>query len=194
MDDILRQFKGVSDGLMSKVAGSPSSSIGQASSATSKTLPWNDDINKLATRPSMSESTNSLSDNDEGDKDVNLGDQDVEAATQARGWYSDHESTSKGLPQKVVKQDADVSNFNSDEIHSVILKSELNSERYPDSNLAITSIPQVGLNGVPPEVLFIPLFSCLFIGPSPGRRNQAIVTFESLRQSIYDSWSYSCIL
>lgn len=159
MDDILRQFKGVSDGLMLKVAGSPSSSIGQASSATRKTLSWNDDINKLATRPSMSESTNSLSDNDEGDKDVKFGDQDVEAATQARGWYSDHESTLKGLPQKVVKQDADVSNFNSDETHSVSLTSELNSERYADSNLAITSISQVGLDGVPPEVIFIP-FVC----------------------------------
>ncbi|XP_057787496.1 uncharacterized protein LOC131004760 [Salvia miltiorrhiza] len=152
VDDILRQFKGVSDGLMLKVAGSPSSSIGQGSSVTNKNLSWNaDDINKLAIRPSMSESTNSASDNDEGDKDLNLGDQDVEASSQTRGWHSNYESTSKGLPQKVVKHDADVSNFNSDEIQSVRLKSESNSDRYPESNLAVTSIPQDGLTGVPPE-------------------------------------------
>ncbi|KAH6791599.1 phox domain-containing protein [Perilla frutescens var. hirtella] len=154
VDDILRQFKGVSDGLMLKVAaGSPSSSIGQASSVTSKNLSWNaDDINKLVIKPSMSESTNSFSDNDEGDKDVNLGDQDAEAAIQGIGWDSDHEPTSKGvLPQKAVKHDADARNFYSDEIHSERLKFESNSERSPESNLTITSVPQDGLPGVPLE-------------------------------------------
>lgn len=168
MDDILRQFKEVSDGLMSKVGGSPSSSSGQGSSVTSKNLLLNvDDINKLAIRPSMSDSTNSFSDNDEDDKDPNLGDEDVEAASQTRGWHSDHESTSKGLPQKVVKHDADVSNFNPDEIPSAKLKSESNADRYLESNLALTSIPQDGLTGVPPEVLFNSFFSYLLIGPSP---------------------------
>lgn len=145
MDDILRQFKGVSDGLLLKVAGSPSSSIGQGSSVTNKNVSWNaDDMNKLAIRPSMSESTNSFSDNDEGDKDVNLGDQDAETSSQARGWHSD--------------QDADVGNFNSDEIHVVRSKSESISERYPESSLALTFIPQDGLTQVPPEVLSVPFF------------------------------------
>ncbi|KAG6413346.1 hypothetical protein SASPL_126055 [Salvia splendens] len=74
VDDILYQSKGVSDGLMSKVAGSPSSSVQQGSFVTSKNLSWNvDDINKLAIRrPSMSESADSFSDNDAGDKDIKI--------------------------------------------------------------------------------------------------------------------------
>lgn len=154
MDDILRQFKGVSDGLLMKVAGSPSSLAGEGSSVTSKNLLYNaDDMNKLAIMPSMSESTNSFSDNDESEKDLNLGDRDVEATSRNRGWHSDHESTSEGLPQKVVKHDAGVSNFNSDEIRNVRLKSESNSDRYLESRLVVTSIPQDALTAVPPEVL-----------------------------------------
>ncbi|KAG6383108.1 hypothetical protein SASPL_157145 [Salvia splendens] len=103
VDDILCQSKGVSDGLRSKVAGSPSSSVEQ------------------------------------------------EAASQSRGWISDHESTSKGLPQKVVKHDTDDMNFHSDERRSLWLKSTSNSDRYIESNLATTYIHQDSLTGVPPE-------------------------------------------
>ncbi|XP_047942591.1 uncharacterized protein LOC125189349 [Salvia hispanica] len=154
VDDILYQSKGVSDGLMSKVSRSPSSSVQQGSFVTSKNLAWNvDDINKLAIRrPSMSESADSFSDNDAGDKDLNLWDQDVEAASQSRGWNSDRESTSKGLPQKVVKHDTYDMNFHSDEIQqSLWLKSTSNSDRYLESNLATTYIRQDALTGVPTE-------------------------------------------
>ncbi|XP_042060819.1 uncharacterized protein LOC121805099 isoform X1 [Salvia splendens] len=152
VDDILRQFKGVSDGLLMKVAGSPSSLAGEGSSVTSKNLLYNvDDMNKLAFRPSMSESTNSFSDNDKSEKDLNLGDQDVEAASRNRGWHSDHESTSEGLPHKVFKHDAEVSKFNSDDMRNVRLKSESNSDRYLESSLVVTSIPQDDLTAVPPE-------------------------------------------
>ncbi|KAG6410729.1 hypothetical protein SASPL_128796 [Salvia splendens] len=103
VEDILCQSKGVSDGLRSKVAGSPSSSVEQ------------------------------------------------EAASQSRGWISDHESTSKGLPQKVVKHDTDDMNFHSDERRSLWLKSTSNSDRYIESNLDTTYIHQDSLTGVPPE-------------------------------------------
>ncbi|KAL0365448.1 UNVERIFIED_CONTAM: hypothetical protein Sangu_0642400 [Sesamum angustifolium] len=153
VDDIVRQFKGVSDGLMWKVAGSPSSSFDQGSSVTSRNLSWNaDDINKLAMRQSTSESINSFSDNDEVDKDVNHGEQEAEAATQANGWHSDNEPVSKGFPQRVVRRDEDVSNLVSEEIHNSRLKSMSSSvSRYPESSLAITSVPQEDPTGVPPE-------------------------------------------
>ncbi|KAK4437825.1 hypothetical protein Salat_0116500 [Sesamum alatum] len=151
MDDIVRQFKGVSDGLMWKVAGSPSSSFDQGSSVTSRNLSWNaDDINKLAMRQSTSESINSFSDNDEGDKDVNHGEQEVEAATRANGWHSDNEPDSKG--SRVVRRDEDVSNLDSEEIHNSRLKSVSSSvSRYPESSLALTSVPQEDPTGAPPE-------------------------------------------
>ncbi|KAL7156741.1 hypothetical protein ABFS83_02G029300 [Erythranthe nasuta] len=143
VDDIVRQFKGVSDGLMGKVAGSPSSSFEQASSVTSRHLSWNtDDINKLAMRQSTSESMNSCSDNDECDKDVNQGEQEAEAATETNGGNSDYD------PQRVVKHDEDVRNMDSEER----LKSEsVSGSRYLESSLALTSVPQEDPIRVPPE-------------------------------------------
>ncbi|GER50415.1 Phox-associated domain [Striga asiatica] len=153
MDDIVRQFKGVSDGLMWKVGGSPSSSFGQTSSVVPKSLSWNtDDINKLALRPSTSESLNSFSDNDDGDKDVGHGEQEVEAVTRASGLHSDYELSSKGFPTRVVKHDEDVGNFVSEEIASSRSKSELNSmSRYPEQNLSLSYVPQEDPSAVPPE-------------------------------------------
>ncbi|KAG6421505.1 hypothetical protein SASPL_118059 [Salvia splendens] len=157
VDDILRQFKGVSDGLMMKVSGSPSSLAGEGSSVTSKNLLYNaDDMNKLAIRPSMSESTNSFSDNEESEKDLNLGDRDVEAASRNRGWHSDHESTSEGLPQKVVKHNAVVTSIPQDTLTAVVtsipqdymrnvrLKSESNSDRYLE-NVSIWTPPNLSV-------------------------------------------------
>ncbi|KAI3448079.1 hypothetical protein Pfo_004744 [Paulownia fortunei] len=92
VDDIVRQFKGVSDGLMRIVSGSLTSSYEPTSSVTSRNVSWNaDDINKLAMRQSTSDSLNSFSDNEEGDKDVNHGQQELEYSAQANGWHSDNE-------------------------------------------------------------------------------------------------------
>ncbi|CAA0807570.1 Unknown protein [Striga hermonthica] len=153
MDDIVRQFKGVSDGLMWKVGGSPSSSFGQTSSVAPKSLSWNaDDINKLTLRPSTSESLNSFSDNDDGDKDVGHDEQEVEAVTRASGLHSDYELSSKGFPTRVVKHDEDVGNFVSEEIARSRSKSEFNSmSRYPEQNMSLSYVPQEDPTGVPPE-------------------------------------------
>ena len=196
VDDILYQSKGVSDGLMSKVSRSPSSSVQQGSFVTSKNLAWNvDDINKLAIRrPSMSESADSFSDNDAGDKDLNLWDQDVEAASQSRGWNSDRESTSKGLPQKVVKHDTYDMNFHSDEIQqSLWLKSTSNSDRYLESNLATTYIRQDALTGVPTEVLLISFFCRLLVHPSPHNLDNvdSVLVFKTILKLILLKCSFA---
>ncbi|XP_051133002.1 uncharacterized protein LOC127252734 isoform X2 [Andrographis paniculata] len=74
IDDVVRQFKGVSDGQVRMAAFSPTSSR-----STSRNSSWNaDDINKLTTRQSTSDSLNSLSDNEEGDRDLNDGHQETE--------------------------------------------------------------------------------------------------------------------
>ncbi|KAK6159416.1 hypothetical protein DH2020_006730 [Rehmannia glutinosa] len=153
VDDIVRQFKGVSDGRTRKVGGSPSASFEQTTSVTSRNVSWTaDDINKLATRQSTSESMNSISDNDEGDKDVNHGEHEVEAVTQANGWHSDYESNSKGFPPRVVKRDVGVINLDSEEMRSVRLKSESNSvSRYPEPSVALSYVSQEDPTGMPPE-------------------------------------------
>ncbi|KAL3621192.1 hypothetical protein CASFOL_036104 [Castilleja foliolosa] len=152
MDDIVRQFKGVSDGLMWKVGGSPSSSFDQTS-VTNKTLSWNAyDMNKLVLRQSTSESLNSLSDIDDGDKDATHSEQEVDAVTQANSWHSDYESNSKGVPPRVVKHDEDGNNWDSEEMRSSRLKSELNSvSRFPEPSLALSYVSQEDPTGVPPE-------------------------------------------
>ncbi|TQE01944.1 hypothetical protein C1H46_012442 [Malus baccata] len=88
VDDIVRQFKGVSDGLMRKVVGSP------MSEASSLFPGWNlsgnaDETGVLAFRQNTAESTNSFSDNEEG--------------TLENGWHSDNELNYKGYPPRVVR-------------------------------------------------------------------------------------------
>lgn len=145
MDDIVRQFKGVSDGLMWKVAGTSVASSEQ-SSVASRHLSWNaDDINKMSIRLNTPESINSYSDNDEGDKDVRHGEQESEVLAQANGWHSDLESNSKGL-------DENINNLDPDEAHALTLRAESSSlGRYTEPNLALTSVPQQDPTVVPPE-------------------------------------------
>ncbi|KAL3814188.1 hypothetical protein ACJIZ3_015456 [Penstemon smallii] len=151
MDDIVRQFKGVSDGLMRAVVGPPSPCHDPPSSVTSRNLSLNaDDMYKLAMRQSTSESMNSFSDNEEGEKGANHGQEDVVSAAQSNGWHSDNELDSKGFPPRVVKRGEDVSNLDIEEMRSLRVKSD-SSHRYSESTLAITYVPQDDPTGVPPE-------------------------------------------
>ncbi|KAB2602991.1 hypothetical protein D8674_003996 [Pyrus ussuriensis x Pyrus communis] len=93
VDDIVRQFKGVSDGLMRKV-------VGPTAESSSLIPGWNlsanaDETGVLAFRQNTAESTNSFSDNEEGDKDRSC--DPVE-----NGWHSDNELNSKSYPPRVV--------------------------------------------------------------------------------------------
>ncbi|CAH1425961.1 unnamed protein product [Lactuca virosa] len=97
VDDIVRQFKGVSDGLIRKVVG-PSFTV----EPMSKSLTWKADelSNSYSyTRQATSESANSLSDNEEN------GVVDSIPTAQPNGWHSDNELNSKGFPPRVVKHD-----------------------------------------------------------------------------------------
>ncbi|KAM3220189.1 hypothetical protein P3L10_024720 [Capsicum annuum] len=102
VDDIVRQFKGVSDGLMHKVLGSPSSSYEPTTCTSDRHLSWNvEEINKLASTQSTSESVNSFSDNDDSDKDGNHGQEEVGPSSEANGLHSDNELNSKESPPPV---------------------------------------------------------------------------------------------
>ncbi|PQP96431.1 uncharacterized protein Pyn_18327 [Prunus yedoensis var. nudiflora] len=101
VDDIVRQFKGVSDGLMRKVVGSPTS---EASSSISA---WNlstnaDETGVRAIRQNTVETTNSFSDNEDGDKDKSCDPKEAGSGAQENGWHSDNELNSKGYPCRVI--------------------------------------------------------------------------------------------
>ncbi|XP_073025618.1 uncharacterized protein [Primulina eburnea] len=152
VDDIVRQFKGVSDGLMRKVVGSPSSFHEPSSSITSRNLSLTfDDLYKLAMRESTSESINSFSDNEEGDN-ANQGQQELESIAQANGWHSDNELSSQGFPPRVVKLGEEVSLLNFEEIHGVKMKPATSCEsKYRESSLALMSVTLDDPTAVPPE-------------------------------------------
>ncbi|GAA0141199.1 hypothetical protein LIER_02399 [Lithospermum erythrorhizon] len=105
MDDIVRQFKGVSDGFIRKVSGSPHSSH-ESESVPTRITSWNSGemSNKLALTLSASESANSFSDNEEGDNDLNCGLEESECNEQASGYHSDHKLNSKSFPPRVIKR------------------------------------------------------------------------------------------
>lgn len=125
VDDIVRQFKGVSDGLMRKVVG-PSSPSYQSTSLPSRNLSWKaDEINSLILRQSTSGSAISFSDNEEGDKDGSHDHEETGSTEQNNGWHSDNELNSKGFPPRVVKRDEQLRSLDSDKKFSSEVRSEL---------------------------------------------------------------------
>ncbi|CAA2973223.1 uncharacterized protein LOC111394519 [Olea europaea subsp. europaea] len=110
---------------MRTVVGSPSTSYKLASSVTTKNLSWNSgDINKLGLRQSTSESINSSSYKEEGDKDINYVAEKVYYSAQASGWHSDNELDIKELPPRVFKCNEDVQNLDFDSIGGLRVQSE----------------------------------------------------------------------
>ncbi|TMW89756.1 hypothetical protein EJD97_016698 [Solanum chilense] len=154
VDDIVRQFKGVSDGLMRKVVGSPSSSSYEPTTSTSdRNLSWNvEEIHKLALTQSNSESVNSFSDNDDGDKDGSHGHEEVGPSSEDNGWHSDNELNSKGFPPRVVKHDEEIVNSVADlKNGSGLQRKSVSSGGFSETSLAVVPSQQEDLVGVPPE-------------------------------------------
>ena len=159
MDDIVRQVKGVSDGLMRKVVGS-SSSPNDASPISGMNLSWHADE---ALRHDMMKTESSFSEYEEGDKDGTHGHEEVESSAQALGWHSDNELNSKGFPPRVIKRGNEPKSLDSGEKRGSEMKSEWIDQA---ANFLLTSDPLVDLVGMPPEVLYIhQSFVCLFVLP-----------------------------
>ncbi|XP_044490178.1 uncharacterized protein LOC123214471 isoform X2 [Mangifera indica] len=124
VDDIVRQFRGVSDGLMRKVVGS-SLNLDEASSSYGRNFSFKaDEICTHITRQSTPETVNSFSDHEEGGKDESYGHEKVTSSTQDSGRHSDNELNSKGFPPQVMKHGEDAKNLDLARKHSSDAKSE----------------------------------------------------------------------
>lgn len=146
MDDIVRQFKGVSDGLMRKVVGSSSISYEPASPLSGSNLSSSaDEINRLVLRQNTADSANSFSDYEEADNDGRHGCEEIGSSSQANGWHSDNELNSKGFPPRVLKLDDEFRSTDSAKHGSQVQSRSL-------------SLPNDSI-GVPPEVLCIQYFT-----------------------------------
>lgn len=150
MDDIVRQFKGVSDGLMRKVSGSSSATDEQSSSNYNKNLSnKEDEIKKLILGQRTVDSANSYSDDEEGEKGASHSGE--RSFTETDQCYSDNELNSEELLatyDKKLRLDADK--------HTSKVQSESTSiSSFPRANIPVTSALLEDLNGVPQEVLCI---------------------------------------
>ena len=149
MDDFVRQFKGVSDGLMRKVVGSNSLPIEAMSSNNGGNLSWSaEDISKHISRQDTGETANSFSDNDEGDNDGSRHPEEARSRVHANGWHSDNELSSKGYRPRVIKKPMKLGSDDKDES---MTKSDI-GQGFPAMRFPLTSDNLVDPNGMPPEV------------------------------------------
>ncbi|XP_058190316.1 uncharacterized protein LOC131307690 isoform X1 [Rhododendron vialii] len=153
MDDIVRQFNGASDGLVQKVVGSSTRPHEISPAIPTRILSWNaDEISKHLSWQNTAESAQSISDNEEGDKDGIRGHEEVVPSVLDYGWHSDTELNSKGFPPRVIKR--------GDTFTSLIHEKKKVSDAEPVSaslgrhhvaGLQITSDHLEDPVGVPPE-------------------------------------------
>ena len=153
MDDIVRQFRGVSDGLIRKVVSSSSPPSEASSSVTGRTMSWNaDEMAKDISRQSNSETVNSASDNEEDDKDGSHGREDDKSGSRGHVWYSDNELNSKSLPPRIIECGGESGNLVSEK-HDLGVKPELLGQGgFPAVKFSATSSHLEDPVGMPPEV------------------------------------------
>ncbi|XP_043709583.1 uncharacterized protein LOC122658623 [Telopea speciosissima] len=157
MDDIVRQFKGVSDGLMRKVVGSSPSAI-EASPTSGRNISWNsDDLNKhLLSKTDSSydntEASHYLSDHEEGVKGGDSGHEDIDSGANANGWHSDNELNSKDFSPRVIKRGQESKSLDYDRGHNIVVKPEkIGPDGFPVASCPVTSDIMEDSVGMPPE-------------------------------------------
>lgn len=145
----MRQFKGVSDGLIRKVVGSP---LEENDHAPARHLSWS--VNEISTQLSRESATesmhSSISDTEDIDK---LGENtQVEGRfdSEANGWHSDNELESKYFPPRVVRRLKEPENSPSEKENDFKAKSEVRGSsdlQHADPLTALahnpTAIPEV---------------------------------------------------
>ncbi|CAH8350034.1 unnamed protein product [Eruca vesicaria subsp. sativa] len=149
MDDIVRQFKGVSGGLMRKVVGSP---LEENDEAPARHLSWSvHDINTQLAKETATESMHSsISDNEDVDKLGENSQGEGRLVSEANGWHSDNELDSKYFPPRVVRRLGVPENMTSDKENDYKAKSEVrgfSDSQHADPSTSVAQSP----TGMPPE-------------------------------------------
>ncbi|KAL2347860.1 hypothetical protein Fmac_001860 [Flemingia macrophylla] len=148
VDDIVRQFKGVSDGFLRKVVGLPSPTT--EGSSTSKDF-WNvDEMQTNISRQNAAECVLS-SDNDEGEKEVNFVHENIDKkVAEENEWHSDNELSSKDCSQLVIKHGSEPSNLDPDRKHDAAIEAKVDKD-VAATNLNLLSDNLADPDEVPPE-------------------------------------------
>ncbi|KAK7348969.1 hypothetical protein VNO80_23770 [Phaseolus coccineus] len=145
VDDIVRQFKGVSDGLIRKVVGSSS-----PTTSTNHNMSWNmDEVDKSVPRQTTAECVLS-SDNEDGEKEANFGHENIDKEAQDNGWNSDNELSSKEDSQLLINHDNESTNLDIDRKHDVPMEAKVGKD-VPATNFNPVPDNMEDPVGVPPE-------------------------------------------
>ncbi|CAL5377277.1 unnamed protein product [Camellia sinensis] len=153
VDDIVRQFEGVSDGLTRKVVGSSSPPHEVSPAISSRNLSFNAEMIKHLSWQNSTESAKSISDYDEGDKDGINDHEEVEPTVQASGWHSDNELNAKGFPPRVVKRGEKIRSLDPEKKHGSERESpSVSLGGYPASGFPVSSDHLEDPVVVPPEL------------------------------------------
>ncbi|KAJ0254446.1 Uncharacterized protein HA466_0109330 [Hirschfeldia incana] len=154
MDDIVRQFKGVSGGLMRKVVGSP---LEESDQAPARHLSWSvQDMNTHLAKETATESMHSsISDNEDIDK---LGENTQGEGTlvsEANGWHSDNELDSKYFQPRVVRRLGEPENMPLDKENDYKAKIEVrgfSDSQHADPSTSVAHSPTGVPEWNPPNV------------------------------------------
>lgn len=145
VDDIVRQFKGVSDGFVRKVVGPSPSQYEDLSYVPTRNLSLNErDFVMHGSLDASIETSNNLSDDEEGDKDGSHDLEDADSGAKGNGWHSDNELSSKSFPPRVVKNNRNLHSYSESRQH---MKSNLVGV----ASLPVIPHPIDDPVGVPPE-------------------------------------------
>jgi len=152
VDDIVRQFKGVSDDLKRKVVTASSSPTTEGSS---KSFTWNmDEMDRSSLRKNAGESALS-SDNEEGEKEGNYGHESItrEVAEDSL-CLNDNELSSKDYSQGVLNHGHESSNLDLGRKHDVVIEAKVGKDVPPTNGTLSNDNPDDPI-GVPPEVCVV---------------------------------------
>ncbi|KAL1338932.1 uncharacterized protein [Arachis hypogaea] len=129
VDDIMRQFKGVSSGFLQKVVGSsPPTAETCASAAWNSNTSWNTnvEIDSSISRQISAESA-ATSDNEEGDKETNF---DGEISEDIR-WRFDNDLNSKGCSPQVINHSKESTILDPDRKNDSTMESRVGKDLPP---------------------------------------------------------------
>lgn len=152
MDDIVRQFKGVSDGFRRKVVGSSSLiNEGSATSTTTWNMSWNaDEIDKSIRSQGTSDSVLS-SDNEEGEKNNNFDIENIDREVVLdSGLHYDNALISKGYSSPINNRDEESSKLDIDGKDDIMVESRVGND-VPATNFILIHDNLADPVGVPPE-------------------------------------------
>lgn len=152
MDDIVRQFKGVSDGLMRKVVGSTSPDEACASSNYDRKFSFNSaDLSRHVSARYNLEIANNMSD-EEGEQI------ESKKCEKVSGWHSDNELHSKSFPPRVIKRGGESDRLVVDKKNNLELRSGTSH-----GGLSQISNHMEDPEGMPPEVIQLHTTYCFLL-------------------------------